>query len=113
MTELLFTYLQNLSQINLSGSFHFVRTGMRNKWENKVFDPINGSIYYKNTMVACELGGNSHPPDITFFDLSTIVVATNSFSPTNKLGQGGFGSVYRVKSLCNFWILVVLSVAFT
>ncbi|XP_043808132.1 G-type lectin S-receptor-like serine/threonine-protein kinase RKS1 isoform X2 [Manihot esculenta] len=71
------------------------RKGMRNKWENKVFDPINGSIYYKNTMVACELGGNSHPPDITFFDLSTIVVATNSFSPTNKLGQGGFGSVYR------------------
>jgi hypothetical protein len=29
-------------------------------------------------------------------DLSTIARATNDFSPHNKLGQGGFGPVYRV-----------------
>ncbi|XP_037497579.1 G-type lectin S-receptor-like serine/threonine-protein kinase RKS1 isoform X2 [Jatropha curcas] len=71
------------------------RKGMKNKSENKVFDPVNGSIYYKNTLAAHELGGNSHPRDITFFDLGTIVAATNHFSSGNKLGKGGFGSVYK------------------
>lgn len=30
------------------------------------------------------------------FDFSTIRDATNNFSTDNKLGQGGFGSVYKV-----------------
>ena len=34
--------------------------------------------------------------DNFFFDLNTIVAATNNFSSANKLGQGGFGSVYKV-----------------
>ncbi|XP_076948852.1 uncharacterized protein LOC143621243 [Bidens hawaiensis] len=33
--------------------------------------------------------------DINFFDLSTIQVATNNFSVENKLGEGGFGPVYK------------------
>ncbi|XP_047331764.1 G-type lectin S-receptor-like serine/threonine-protein kinase At1g11410 [Impatiens glandulifera] len=33
--------------------------------------------------------------DFPFFELSTIVAATNNFSISNKLGQGGFGSVYK------------------
>ncbi|KAL5547051.1 hypothetical protein UlMin_006738, partial [Ulmus minor] len=32
-----------------------------------------------------------------FFDLESILMATNNFSITNKLGQGGFGSVYKAK----------------
>ncbi|KAJ9141473.1 hypothetical protein P3X46_032010 [Hevea brasiliensis] len=45
----------------------------------------------------------SHP-DIAFFNLRTILAATNNFSPDNKLGQGGFGVVYKevaVKRLLN------------
>lgn len=30
------------------------------------------------------------------FDLNVIRVATNNFSHENKLGQGGFGPVYKV-----------------
>ncbi|KAB1199617.1 G-type lectin S-receptor-like serine/threonine-protein kinase RKS1 [Morella rubra] len=32
--------------------------------------------------------------DLPFFDLSTIVAATDNFSPAKRLGQGGFGPVY-------------------
>jgi hypothetical protein len=30
------------------------------------------------------------------FDFATIEAATNKFSGDNKLGQGGFGAVYKV-----------------
>ncbi|KAK8612550.1 hypothetical protein V6N13_092663 [Hibiscus sabdariffa] len=33
--------------------------------------------------------------DVPYFDLSTIAAATNNFSSDNKLGQGGFGPVYK------------------
>ena len=36
------------------------------------------------------------PSKLQLFDLSTIAAATNNFSFTNKLGWGGFGSVYKV-----------------
>nr|XP_023901411.1 G-type lectin S-receptor-like serine/threonine-protein kinase At4g03230 [Quercus suber] len=33
--------------------------------------------------------------DLPFFDLESILVATDSFSNANKLGQGGYGPVYK------------------
>ncbi|KAL5712190.1 hypothetical protein ACHQM5_014386 [Ranunculus cassubicifolius] len=33
--------------------------------------------------------------ELPLFDLITIIIATNNFSEENKLGQGGFGSVYK------------------
>jgi len=30
------------------------------------------------------------------FDLPTISTATNGFSENNKIGEGGFGTVYKV-----------------
>ncbi|XP_011003374.1 PREDICTED: G-type lectin S-receptor-like serine/threonine-protein kinase At1g11410 isoform X1 [Populus euphratica] len=33
--------------------------------------------------------------DLPLFDLSVIAAATNNFSGANKLGEGGFGSVYK------------------
>lgn len=35
--------------------------------------------------------------DLPLFTLQTITAATDNFSDTNRLGQGGFGDVYRVK----------------
>jgi hypothetical protein len=34
--------------------------------------------------------------ELPFFNLSTIIDATNNFSNDNKLGEGGFGPVYKV-----------------
>lgn len=38
-----------------------------------------------------------------WFELSTLRDATNNFSNQNKLGQGGFGSVYKVKRCVIFY----------
>jgi hypothetical protein len=35
--------------------------------------------------------------ELPIFDLTTISKATNNFSIDNKLGEGGFGPVYKVK----------------
>lgn len=35
------------------------------------------------------------------FDLGTIRTATDNFSEDNKLGEGGFGAVYKVYDLKN------------
>ena len=35
-------------------------------------------------------------PDLPAFDLPVIAKATDNFSDTNKLGEGGFGPVYKV-----------------
>ena len=36
--------------------------------------------------------------ELPLFKLDTIANATNNFSFNNKLGQGGFGPVYKVNS---------------
>jgi len=38
---------------------------------------------------------NTHP-NLPFFSFKTIMTATGNCGHENKLGQGGFGSVYKV-----------------
>ena len=42
--------------------------------------------------------------DVPFFDLQTILVATDNFSIANKLGQGGYGPVYKV--IYQYWFVI-------
>ncbi|KAG6642864.1 hypothetical protein CIPAW_09G170000 [Carya illinoinensis] len=44
-----------------------------------------------------ELDRSTRNSDLQFLDLRMIVAATNNFSVSNKLGEGGFGSVYKVE----------------
>ncbi|ONI10180.1 hypothetical protein PRUPE_4G032700 [Prunus persica] len=37
------------------------------------------------------------PSELVIYDFDTILIATRNFSITNKLGEGGFGPVYRGK----------------
>lgn len=40
--------------------------------------------------------GGSEDMELITFDLATVSRATDNFSNNNKLGQGGFGPVYKV-----------------
>lgn len=62
---------------------------------NYVFGVTTGPTYFQNT--SADLDDESRiNSELPFFDLSTIAAATNNFSFSNKLGAGGFGSVYKV-----------------
>ena len=50
-------------------------------------------IYYKKE---CNDKLSKEDMDLPTFDLPVISQATNSFSSVNKLGEGGYGPVYKV-----------------
>ena len=51
----------------------------------------NGIIGHQNNE-----GQKEEDLELPFLDLSTIASATNNFAINNKLGEGGFGPVYKV-----------------
>lgn len=46
-------------------------------------------------------GGPKEDADLPSYSLSKIVKSTCNFSIANKLGEGGFGPVYKVKIFRN------------
>ena len=46
-----------------------------------------------------DLDGTRRNSNLPLFDLRTIIAATNNFSIANRLGQCGFGLVYKAVSL--------------
>ncbi|KAK6116752.1 hypothetical protein DH2020_049485 [Rehmannia glutinosa] len=63
----------------------------------RTLSPDGQVIYIR--MASSEAGkfetGQEGHSDLPFFDLSVILKATNHFSSSNKLGEGGFGPVYK------------------
>ena len=55
-----------------------------------------GNTKRSNFSEEAELDDGKTDSDVPLFDLHTIAIATANFSADNKLGQGGFGSVYKV-----------------
>ncbi|KAK4573987.1 hypothetical protein RGQ29_031783 [Quercus rubra] len=48
-----------------------------------------------NVMIEQNIEGQSEDLEVPFFNLATIATATNDFSSIKKLGEGGFGLVYK------------------
>ena len=49
-------------------------------------------------MIDQNIEGQREDLEVPFFSLAIIATATNNFSINNKLGEGGFGHVYKVNS---------------
>ncbi|CAL5344668.1 unnamed protein product [Camellia sinensis] len=54
-------------------------------------DPNNIDVQHQNLQARDNLNSQNFP----FFDLATLSAATDNFSDSTKLGQGGFGPVYK------------------
>ncbi|XP_056172879.1 G-type lectin S-receptor-like serine/threonine-protein kinase At4g27290 isoform X3 [Syzygium oleosum] len=53
------------------------------------------SIIWKRRMKRRGMTSGTDDIDLPLYDFATVAIATNHFSQTNKLGAGGFGSVYK------------------
>ena len=62
---------------------------------------IKRSVYRLLDIVPSTDSFDSNAPNLQVFSYATIKAATNNFSSKNKLGEGGFGPVYKVASITN------------
>lgn len=62
---------------------------------------LGSSVYLSYSFIGemVEIKIHKGKEDLPLFDFRTIANATNNFSLGNKLGQGGFGPVYKVITL--------------
>lgn len=45
--------------------------------------------------------------NVTLYSYKELSMATNGFSPANKIGEGGFGSVFKVKNRFSLTFFIV------
>ncbi|OMO92851.1 S-locus glycoprotein [Corchorus olitorius] len=72
-------------------AFCFLRRRRRGRYK-RVSKSLLG---FKASSTTMEESINERNAELPLFDLGTMVVATNNFSADTKLGQGGFGHVYK------------------
>ncbi|KAL5546087.1 hypothetical protein UlMin_005774 [Ulmus minor] len=66
------------------------------EWErSSLFRDTTSSPYRKDLPGERELEESKTSSDLPFFHLNIIAEATDNFSLSNKLGKGGFGTVYK------------------
>nr|GEW05327.1 G-type lectin S-receptor-like serine/threonine-protein kinase At4g27290 [Tanacetum cinerariifolium] len=78
-----------LATLILAAAVHFFKKKKKNLHMKKQGD-VEYALYKKNRSVHME-----HLDDIQFFSLYEIAKATDNFSDYNKIGEGGFGPVYK------------------
>ncbi|KAF8704439.1 hypothetical protein HU200_031391 [Digitaria exilis] len=66
------------------------RTVNSGNWN--IMDRLEANVH-RNEEIVWGIEGNN--PEFTFYELSQVLEATNNFSVENKLGEGGFGPVYK------------------
>ncbi|XP_027348374.1 G-type lectin S-receptor-like serine/threonine-protein kinase B120 [Abrus precatorius] len=83
------------------GKFKVSSVSARNNSSNiPVFEPTKSKDLSAEFSESAELsleGNQLSGAELPLFNFSCILVATNNFSEENKLGQGGFGPVYKGK----------------
>jgi hypothetical protein len=101
---IIYFLLSNLNQKSLTEKKHQIRgsTLCFNNRILKLFRP-NESLIVSGTRKVCLRSDNNNEGrkedmELPIFDLTAIANATDNFSSTNKLGEGGFGSVYKVNN---------------
>ncbi|XWS51979.1 hypothetical protein CRYUN_Cryun11dG0028200 [Craigia yunnanensis] len=83
--------LHVVNDIDSNGCF------MKSEMKNMAFE---GNCYFAGLLTFLHVSGSNFKSlkedlELPSFDLATIVCATDNFSTENKLGEGGFGSVYK------------------
>lgn len=93
--------------MNFSGALDASSSKAQNKTEVPMFDLNKSREFSADLSGPYELGiegAQLSGPDLPMFNFNSIAVATDNFSEENKLGQGGFGPVYKVtKSSKDFY----------
>ena len=72
-----------LSQSQLPGPHERSQDYMLNKWSFESKRDFSGEA-------------TNDEFELPMFDVAAVAIATNEFSDDNKLGEGGFGCVYKV-----------------
>ncbi|KAF5475543.1 hypothetical protein F2P56_007342 [Juglans regia] len=76
--------------------YWFIMRKKKEKRQSKyTFSITSAAASFEESSTRRELDGSTRNSDLQFFELSKIVAATDNFSVSNKLGEGGFGSVYK------------------
>ncbi|XP_068324737.1 G-type lectin S-receptor-like serine/threonine-protein kinase At1g11410 [Pyrus communis] len=70
------------------------RKGKRSR-DKFPFSVTTTPSYWEDSPAITDIDESRLNSDLPFFELSTIAKATNNFAFNNKLGTGGFGSVYK------------------
>jgi len=67
---------------------------------NHLFSVTTSSTYFDQIPGLKDLNSKGRrKTDLPVFDFGSVAAATSNFSSANELGQGGFGSVYKVINL--------------
>ncbi|KAI7999215.1 Cysteine-rich receptor-like protein kinase 25 [Camellia lanceoleosa] len=88
--------------------FYFYRLFGRRSKAREVLEGMSQEILLNNMesqtrkrfmVKGLEVQDEDESRDMHYFNLTTLQIATNNFSDANKLGQGGFGPVYKVENI--------------
>jgi hypothetical protein len=61
----------------------------------------------EETDIQFSVGTTKNEFELPFFEIAIIEDATRNFSFNNKIGEGGFGPVYKVNFYPSSWLIIM------
>lgn len=93
----MYPYFKSIGINSKSLSILLCLSGTNRKDEEALLKEL-GPISYPNDTSEVNIEEDFSATGLPIIDLATLIHATNNFSNENKLGEGGFGPVYKVCS---------------